>query len=84
MLRREGFMINHKRTERLYREEGLALRIRRRKKMASLLRTEIPKPDYAHHIWSMDFMRDNLSDGAFGLKLIRRLMAFVYQGCSVR
>jgi len=63
MLRREGFMINHKRTERLYREEGLALRIRRRKKMASLLRTEIPKPDYANHIWSMDFMRDNLSDG---------------------
>jgi putative transposase len=63
MLRREGFMINHKRTERIYRQEGLALRIRRRKKMASLLRTEIPRPDYAHHIWSMDFMRDNLSGG---------------------
>jgi putative transposase len=63
MLRREGIMINHKRTERLYREEGLALRIRRRKKLASLLRTDIPKPDYANHIWSMDFMRDNLSDG---------------------
>jgi putative transposase len=63
MLRREGFMINHKRTERLYRQEGLCLRIRRRKKLASLLRTEIPKPEYANHIWSMDFMRDNLSDG---------------------
>jgi putative transposase len=63
MLRREGFMINHKRTERLYKQEGLALRIRRRKKMASLLRTDIPKPGYANHIWSMDFMRDNLSDG---------------------
>jgi len=63
MLRREGFMINHKRTERLYRHEGLALRIRRRKKMASLLRMEIPRPDYANHIWSMDFMRDTLSDG---------------------
>jgi putative transposase len=34
MLLREGFMINHKRTERIYRQEGLALRIRRRKKMA--------------------------------------------------
>jgi putative transposase len=63
MLRREGFMINHKRTERIYRQEGLALRIRRRKKMASLLRTQIPRPDYVNHIWSMDFMRDNLSDG---------------------
>jgi putative transposase len=63
MLRREGFMINHKRTERIYRQEGLALRIRRRKKMASLLRTEIPRPNYANHIWSMDFMRDNLAGG---------------------
>jgi putative transposase len=63
MLRREGFMINHKRTERLYKQEGLCLRIRRRKKLASLLRTEIPRPDYAHHIWSMDFMRDNLANG---------------------
>ena len=56
-------MINHKRTERLYKQERLALRIRRRKKLSSLLRTEIPKPNYANHIWSMDFMRDNLSDG---------------------
>ncbi len=45
MLRREGFMINHKRTERIYRQEGLILRIRRRKKMSSLLRTDIPKPE---------------------------------------
>jgi putative transposase len=56
-------MINHKRTERIYRQEGLALRIRRRKKMASLLRTEIPRPNSPNHIWSMDFMRDNLACG---------------------
>ena len=63
MLRREGFVINHKRTERLYRQEGLILRIRRRKKLSSFLRTDIPKPDYPNHIWSMDFMRDSLSNG---------------------
>lgn len=63
MLRREGVRINHKRTERLYREEGLMLRIRRRKKLASLLRTEIPKPTHRNHIWSMDFMRDALANG---------------------
>jgi putative transposase len=63
MLRREGFMINHKRTERIYKQEGLILRIRRRKKLSSLLRTEMPRPNYPNHIWSMDFMRDNLADG---------------------
>jgi putative transposase len=63
MLRREGFMINHKRTERIYRQEGLMLRIRRRKKISSLLRIDSPKPKYPNHIWSMDFMRDSLADG---------------------
>jgi putative transposase len=63
MLRREGFVINHKRTERLYRQEGLILRIRRRKKMSSLLRTEMQKPNYPNQIWSMDFMRDSLANG---------------------
>ncbi len=63
MLRREGFVINHKRTERLYRQEGLILRIRRRKKLSSFLRTDIPKPNYPNHIWSMDFMRDSLAGG---------------------
>jgi len=63
MLRREGFNINHKRTERIYKQQGLILRIRRRKKLSSQLRTEMPKPKYPNHIWSMDFMRDNLSSG---------------------
>jgi putative transposase len=63
MLRREGFRINHKRTERIYRQEGLILRIRRRKKMSSHLRTDIPKPNCPNHVWSMDFMRDSLANG---------------------
>jgi len=63
LLRREGFAINHKRTERIYKEEGLSIRIRRRRKMASTLRTEVPRPTHANHIWSMDFMKDALSSG---------------------
>lgn len=63
MLRRDGFIINHKRTERLYKEEGLSLRVKRRKKMASTLRVEVPRPTHKNHIWSMDFMKDALSDG---------------------
>lgn len=63
LLKREGFAINHKRIERIYRQEGLSLRIRRRRKMASLLRIELPKPTHVNHIWSMDFMQDALCDG---------------------
>jgi putative transposase len=63
MLRRAGFKINHKRTERIYKEEGLSLRVKRRKKMAATLRAEVPRPMHPNHIWSMDFMKDALSDG---------------------
>ena len=63
MLRREGYVINHKRTERLYREEHLWLRIRRRRKRASVNRIALPKPKHPNHIWSMDFVHDNLVVG---------------------
>lgn len=63
MLRRDGFMINHKRTERMYGEEGLSLRRKRRKKTASALRAGVPRPMHPNHIWGMDFMMDALSDG---------------------
>ena len=42
MLRRAGLVINHKRTERLYREEGLSLRKRKRKKTAAMARVVLP------------------------------------------
>jgi putative transposase len=43
LLKRESLVDNHKRTERIYRQEKLALRIRRRKKLASQGRIEISK-----------------------------------------
>jgi len=56
-------MINHKRTERLYREENLMLRVRRRKKMASESRVAPPTPERRNHCWAVDFMSDNLYNG---------------------
>lgn len=56
-------MINIKRTERIYREERLSLRIRKRKKLASQGRIELPKPESLNEQWAMDFVHDSLSDG---------------------
>ena len=63
ILRREGLVINHKRTERIYREEGLALAIRRRKKRASVMRIELDKPTRPNEQWAMDFVSDGLANG---------------------
>jgi putative transposase len=62
ILRREGHLINHKRTERLYRELKLSLRLKKRKKRASGLRIVRPAPTRPNQQWSMDFMCDQLAN----------------------
>jgi putative transposase len=63
VLRREGWWVNHKRVERLYREEGLSLRRRRRRKRLSHLRLVRQAPVAANQAWALDFVHDRLMDG---------------------
>ena len=56
-------MVNHKRTERIYREEGLSLRKRKRKKMAAQTRIVLPVPTGPNERWSMDFVTDSIVSG---------------------
>ena len=63
IIRREGVAVNHKRVERLYREEGLSLRGRRRRKRLSHLRVVRERPQAANHTWAVDFVHDSLIDG---------------------
>jgi putative transposase len=63
LLRREGWQVNHKRVYRLYRLEGLSLRLKTRKKRVSRTRTTQPAPTAPNQRWSMDFMSDSLYDG---------------------
>ena len=62
MLRQEGLVQNAKRTYRLYREEGLQVRTKRRKK---LIRPRVPMlvPEKVNERWSMDFVSDQLANG---------------------
>ena len=69
MLRREGWQANHKRVERLYREEGLSLRRRRRRKRLSHLRVVRERPLAVNQTWAVDFVHDGLING-------RRFRAF--------
>jgi putative transposase len=62
-LRREKWPVNHKKVERIYREEGLSLRLRKRKKYASVPRLELPMPDQPGKCYAMDFVHDRLANG---------------------
>ena len=62
-LRREGWEVNRKRVYRLYREAGLAVRRRKRKRIGVFERKPLPKPTAANVSWSMDFVADGLIGG---------------------
>ena len=64
LLCREGWPVNKKRVRRLYRPDGLQLRMRvRRRKHIALHRGPAPTPAGPTERWSMDFVHDALADG---------------------
>ena len=64
LLRREGWVANHKLVYRLYREAGLGLRRHRpRRRVSAARRQALPKPQHCNESWSLDFMSDQLYSG---------------------
>lgn len=64
LLRRDGYADNHKRIHRLYREERLQVRQRRRRKQCVARGMDRPSaPDAPNERWSLDFVHDRLASG---------------------
>lgn len=63
LLLREGFVCNHKLVYRLYKQEGLELRMKKRRRKATHVRFCGPKAVAPNERWSMDFMSDRLESG---------------------
>jgi len=66
LLKQQGWQVNHKRVERIWRKEGLKVPQKQPKKRrlwfndGSCVRL---KPLYKNHVWSYDFVFDRTSDG---------------------
>jgi putative transposase len=69
MLVRDGMPVNHQRVYRLYRAEGLAMRIRQRRRIRWKGAVVKPAASQPNERWSMDFVSDCVSTG----KVIRML-----------
>jgi len=63
LLRREGFVVNHKRLFRIYREERLMVRKRGGRKRALGTRAPMPIPALPNDCWSLDFVSDQFVCG---------------------
>jgi putative transposase len=63
LLQRDGWAINVKRTYRVYRQEGLMVLKRLRKKQPVPERQPLVRPLRPNEVWSMDFVSDSLANG---------------------
>ncbi|WP_354267533.1 IS3 family transposase [Bradyrhizobium ottawaense] len=63
LLKREGYVVNHKKLFRLYREERLAVRRRGGRKRAIGTRAPMTVAMAPNDRWSLDFVSDQLTDG---------------------
>lgn len=92
LLKREGLVQNKKRTYRLYTEESLQVRTKKRKKLQRL-RVVTETPSRPNERWSMDFVSDQLSNGRrfrvlnivddFNRELIGQLVSLSISGQQV-
>jgi transposase InsO family protein len=62
-LRSEGFTVNHKRIERIWREHGFTLPARRKRKKIRTGDTVPVTAGHPNHVWTYDFMFDATHQG---------------------
>jgi putative transposase len=64
LLRAGGWRVNRKKVQRLWREEGLRVSVRGKKRRRLGRSTAVaPRCEYPNHVWSWDFVHDVTADG---------------------
>jgi len=86
LLQNEGWRVNHKRVERVWRQEGLKVPARQPKrgrlwlKDGSCLRL---KPEFPNHVWSYDFMLERTHDGR-SFRILNVIDEFTRESLAVK
>src|SRR5512134_3818960 len=86
LLHNEGWQVNHKRVERVWRREGLKVPARQPKRGrlwlndGSCLRL---KPEFPNHVWSYDFMFERTHDGR-AFRILNVIDEFTRESLAVR
>lgn len=84
-LRQEGWIVNHKRVQRIWLKEGLQVPYRRKFKKAegsSCNSCCVKKAEHINHVWSYDFISDQTDDGR-RLKILTVLDEFTRESLAI-
>jgi putative transposase len=78
----KGYVWNHKRVYRIYRESELNLRIKPKKRIVRERPEPLSIPESMNECWSMDFMHDALEDGR-SFRLLNVIDDFNREGLGI-
>ena len=84
-LRQDGWVVNHKRVQRIWQKEGLQVPYRRKFKKAmgsSANSCSVKKTEYPNHVWTYDFVSDQTEDGR-KLRLLTVLDEFTRESPAI-
>lgn len=84
-LRQDGWIVNHKRVQRIWQKEGLQVPYRRKPKKAmgsSANSCSVKKAEYPNHVWTYDFVSDQTEDGR-KLRLLTVLDEFTRESLAI-
>jgi transposase InsO family protein len=84
-LRQDGWVVNSKRVQRIWRKEGLQVPYRHKYKKStgsSANSCDTRKADYPNHVWTYDFMSDQTEDGR-SLKVLTVLDEFTRESPAI-
>jgi len=85
LLRDDGWELNIKRTRRVWREEGLRVPRKRRKRQrlgSSTISAQRLRAERADHVWALDFQWDQTADG-HNLKLLHVVDEFTREALTI-
>jgi putative transposase len=63
MLLRDGFVVNRKRIQRLWRAEGLLVQRPQKRKPTARRNPIVVRAAHPNHVWALDFQFDETADG---------------------
>ena len=84
-LRQDGWVVNHKRVQRIWQKEGFQVPYRRKSKKAmgsSANSCSVKKAEYPNHVWTYDFVSDQTEDGR-KLRLLTVLDEFTRESLAI-
>lgn len=70
LLKRDGFRVNQKKIRRIYREQKLTVKMRKKNRLRSVVRMPMAAPTKANQRWSMDFVSDQLGPSGRRIRIL--------------